>query len=282
MQMLLTAILAVVQGLTEFLPVSSSGHLVLLQKLFAGWGYRQQDPLTLEVMLHMGTLLAVALIFWKDWLHMLRHPVKDPALRLLFIASLPALLIVLLFGDAIEGFFTGWFLAPSFFITAIFLCLIEMLDRRGRHRARREDVGAPDALRMGLLQGVALLPGVSRSGSTLLGGVLGGLSRGAAAKFSFMMSAPAILGSFLMKGKDAIETGGLHSLFGAQTLLGAALAAVSGWLAIRCMLRLIGRMSFYRFALYVALLGVLVAVLQLSGAVSFGAQPLPPQALPVG
>ena len=73
MQMLLTAILAVVQGLTEFLPVSSSGHLVLLQKLFAGWGYRQQDPLTLEVMLHMGTLLAVALIFWKDWLHMLRH-----------------------------------------------------------------------------------------------------------------------------------------------------------------------------------------------------------------
>lgn len=261
MQMLLIAVLAIVQGLTEFLPVSSSGHLVLLQKLFASFGYQQQDPLTLEIMLHMGTLLAVAIIFWKDWLEMLRHPVKNPTLRLLFIASLPALIIVLLFDEAIEGFFTGWFLAPSFFITALFLCLVELLEKKGRHSGGREEVHVPDAIRMGLFQGVALLPGVSRSGSTLLGGVLGGLSRRSAAKFSFMMSAPAIFGGFLMKSKDAIERGGLSSLFGVEILLGTALAALCGWLAIRYMLRLIERISFYRFAIYVALVGILVIVL---------------------
>ena len=112
---------------------------------------------------------------------------------------------------------------------------------------------------------MALLPGVSRSGSTLMGGVTAGLSRKSAAKFSFMMSAPAILGSLIFEGKDAIEMGYIKELALIPTLVGVLVAAVSGYLAIRFMLRLINRVSLNWFALYVALLGLAILLLQLSG-----------------
>ena len=118
---------------------------------------------------------------------------------------------------------------------------------------------------MGLMQAIALLPGVSRSGSTLMGGVASGLSRKSAAKFSFMMSAPAILGSLIFEGKDAIEMGYMKELALVPTLVGVLVAAVSGYLAIRFMLRLISRVSLNWFALYVALLGLVILLLQLSG-----------------
>ncbi len=276
MQLLFSAIMGVVQGLTEFLPVSSSGHLLVAEKLLSLLGYRPGDSLGLSVMLHMGTLIAVAVIFWKDWVDMLLHPVKNRTLLHLFIASLPALFLVLLLGDWIDGLFTGWFLGISFFITALFLVLTERVSGgRGRHSGAREEVEMKHAVTMGLFQGIALLPGVSRSGSTLLGGVAGGLSRKTAARFSFMMSAPAILGSFLMEAKDAVETGGFSSLISPSALVGVLFAAVSGFLAIRYMLKLIERISFYKFALYVALVGAAVIVMQLTGFAGF-----PPIAFP--
>ncbi|MDD4080285.1 MAG: undecaprenyl-diphosphate phosphatase [Eubacteriales bacterium] len=277
MDWVFTAVMGIVQGLSEFLPISSSGHLIVAEKLLGLIGYQTEgSAIAFYVMLHMGTLVAVAAVFWKDWLHMLRHPIKDRTLLLLFIASLPALLVKLLLGDAIDGLFTGWFLGISFLITALFLALIEVFSRRGaRHRAKRQFPDIPDALVMGALQGVALLPGVSRSGSTLLGGIIRGLDRGAAAKFSFMMSAPAILGSFLAEGKTAVEEFGVSSLFSGTTLLGLALAAISGYLAIRYMLKLIQRISFFHFAIYVALVGVAVIIMQVTGFAGF-----PPIALP--
>ncbi len=146
---------------------------------------------------------------------------------------------------------------------------------KGRHSGAKAEVDLPQAVSMGLFQGIALLPGVSRSGSTLLGGVVSGLSRSTAAKFSFMMSAPAILGSFLMEAKDAVEETGLSSLINASSLVGVLFAAVSGWLAIRYMLKLIERISFYKFALYVLAVGVAVIIMQLTGFAGF-----PPIALP--
>ena len=277
MDWLFAAIMGIVQGLSEFLPISSSGHLLLAEKLLGLAGYQAgASSIAFFVMLHMGTLAAVAVVFWRDWLHMLMHPIKDRTLLLLFLASLPALLIKLLLGNAIDGLFTGWFLGVSFLITALFLALIEVFSRRGaRHRARRQSPDIPAALVMGAFQGVALLPGVSRSGSTLLGGVIRGLDRGTAAKFSFMMSAPAILGSFLVEGKAAVEEYGVSSLFSGPTLLGLVLAALSGFLAIRYMLKLIQRISFFHFALYVALGGVAVIIMQVTGFAGF-----PPIALP--
>ena len=283
MQIIFSAIMGIIQGLAEFLPISSSGHLLVGERLLGLLGFQTENTLALFVMLHMGTLIAVAIIFWRDWLDMVLHPIRNRTLLLLFIASIPALIAAVLLGGSIDSLFTGWFLGPSFLITALFLCLIEMIGRRQKDKPTLNDtVTLPRAALMGGFQAVALLPGVSRSGATLLGGVAGGLSRATAAKFSFMMSAPAILGSFMMEGKDAMEAGGLSSLFTPAILAGVLTAAVSGYLAIRFMLKLIQRISFYKFALYVAIVGIAVLVMQLTGTAGFPPLNAAPTAIPLG
>ncbi|NLA54482.1 MAG: undecaprenyl-diphosphate phosphatase, partial [Clostridiales bacterium] len=240
-------------------------------RLLSLLGYQAGDSaLTVAVMLHLGTLIAVAAIFWIDWLVRLLLPVKYSTLLLLFLASLPALAAVILLGDTIDGFFSGWFLGISFLFTAAILVIIQRVSTgAGRHSSKNEQVRLPQALTMGLFQAFAILPGVSRSGSTLLGGVSTGLSRRTAAKFSFMMSAPAILGSFIMEAKDAIDTTGLSSLFTAEALIGVFFAAISGFLAIRYMLKLIERISFYKFAVYVFIVAIAVIIMQLTGFAGF-------------
>lgn len=276
MQLIFSAIMGIVQGLTEFLPVSSSGHLLVTERLLTLLGYQSGNALTVAVMLHLGTLIAVAAVFWKDWLDMLLHPVKNRTLLMLFLASIPALIAVVLLGDAIDGLFTGWFLGLSFLFTAIILVIIQRVSGgQGKHSSKSTEVRLPQALTMGLFQAFAILPGVSRSGSTLLGGVSTGLSRHTAAKFSFMMSAPAILGSFVMEAKDAIDTTGLSSLLTGDAIVGVIFAAVSGFLAIRYMLKLIERISFYKFAVYVFILALAVIIMQLTGFAGF-----PPIAFP--
>ena len=270
MQLIFSAIMGIVQGLTEFLPVSSSGHLLVAERLLSLIGYQSGNALTVAVMLHLGTLIAVAAIFWKDWLDMLLHPIRNRTLLLLFLASLPALIAVILLGDAIDGFFSGWFLGISFLFTAIILVIIERVSGgKDRHSSKSSEVKLPQALTMGVFQAFAILPGVSRSGSTLLGGVSTGLDRRTAAKFSFMMSAPAILGSFVMEAKDAIDTTGLSSLFTSEALIGVFFAAISGFLAIRYMLKLIERISFYKFAVYVFIVAIVVIIMQLTGFAGF-------------
>ena len=269
------AVLGLVQGLAEFLPISSSGHLILARMLM---GISDAEAATgsyiiLDVLLHAGTLLAVLVVFWKDWWGILRNPFKSRLLLLLFVASIPALVVVLLFNDLVEQFFTGWFLGVSFLMTAVFLLIAESVSAKSVKRSTKP--GMKHAVIMGIMQAVALLPGVSRSGSTITGGLCARLDRKAAAKFAFMMSAPAILGSLVFEGKDAIEMGYLSDLSLIPTVVGVAVAAVSGYLAIRFMLRLIQKISLNWFALYVAIVGVAVLVLQLAGAPG-----VPPFALP--
>lgn len=268
MQTLFSALMGVLQGLSEFLPISSSGHLLVGEKLLGLLGYDVASSEGLLIMLHMGTLIAVAVVFWKDWAQMLLHPVKNPTLRLLFLASLPALFVMLIVKDFVKSTFTGWFLGPAFFVTALFLAAAEKISAKNKGKLSGE-VTAGRALVMGAFQAVALLPGVSRSGSTLLGGVSGGLTRKMAAKFSFMMSAPAILGSFLMEVKDAAEMGRLSMLFSLDVAVGVVFAAVSGYLAIRWMLKLIERVSLNRFAVYLLILGVAVIICQMTGFAGF-------------
>ncbi len=265
MSILQAAVLGLVQGLAEFLPISSSGHLILARAVM---GISDETASTgafmmLDVLLHAGTLLAVLVVFWKDWWAILKNPFRSKTLLLLFVASLPALLAVVLLGDVIDSFFTGWFLGVSFLVTAVFMLIAEGVSHRSRKWA--EHPGPRHAIAMGLMQAVALLPGVSRSGSTLMGGVASGLNRKSAAKFSFMMSAPAILGSLVFEGKDALDNGYFQQLSLVPTVVGVAVAAVSGYLAIRFMLRLINKASLNWFALYVALLGLVILLLQLVG-----------------
>ncbi len=266
MSILQAAILGLVQGLSEFLPISSSGHLILAQSIM-GIANQAEAPVLqiLDILLHAGTLIAVLVIFWKDWMAILRNLFKSKTLLLLFIASVPALIVALAFNDVLESLFAGWFVGFAFLITGAFMFLAEKLSKRGgKHVKRAEEPNYKHAVSMGVMQAVALLPGVSRSGSTLLGGIASGLTRESAAKFSFMMSAPAILGSLLIKGKSALENGYFQQLDLVPVVIGMLAAAISGFLAIRFMLSVINRISLGWFALYVAILGVAVIVLQLA------------------
>lgn len=259
------AVLGLVQGLAEFLPISSSGHLILARLLM---GISDAEAamgkyIIFDVLLHAGTLLAVVVVFWKDWWGILKNPFKSKTLLLLIIASLPALVVVVLFNDLVEQFFTGWFLGVSFLMTAVFLLIAESVSAKPGVRAQKP--GFKHAIVMGIMQAISLLPGVSRSGSTLTGGLCSKLDRKAAAKFAFMMSAPAILGSLIFEGKSAIENGYLAELDLVPTIVGVVIAAVSGYLAIRFMLKLIQKVSLNWFALYVAIVGVVVLALQLAG-----------------
>lgn len=258
-------LLGLVQGIAEFLPVSSSGHLNLLQALF---GVNLENQLLFNILLHVGTLVAVLIVFWRDWLDMLLHPIKNHTLGLLFIASMPALAGKLIFSDQLDVLESSTrYLGIFFMVTGIFLIAAQGIVqyREKHHILQKDQVGVGSALVMGFLQAVGMLPGVSRSGSTIFGGVLAGLDRKTAAKFSFMMSAPAIAGSLLSEGKDALETG---FTFGSDILaivIGMVVAGISGYFAIRFFMKLISSKTLYGFALYMIVMGIIVILLQTAG-----------------
>ncbi len=268
MSVLQSALLGILQGLGEFLPISSSGHL-LLSRIFLGIETDTPAMKMLDILLHVGTLIPVFIVFRKEWIDMVLHPIRNKTLLLLVIASIPTLAIYLaakkLF-PAVNGFSVfdnGWFLGTSFLITALFLLLFDSFSARKPKQGGR--VGILQALVMGAFQGIGMIPGVSRSGSTILGGVSTGLSKSTAAKFSFMMSAPAIAGSLLMEGKDALELGYIQEIELLPALVGIALAAIVGYLSIRFMLRIITKIPLSWFALYLALIGLAYLFLQITG-----------------
>lgn len=268
MSVLQSALLGLLQGLCEFLPVSSSGHLLLARLLL---GIQTESPAMkmLDILLHVGTLVPVIVVFWKEWIGMISHPIRNKTLGLLILASLPTLVIYLLAKKLFPGvngfavFDSGWFLGASFLITAALLVICDILARSSRCKGENVTPGA--ALLMGVFQGVGMIPGISRSGSTISGGVCAGLKKDTAARFSFMMSAPAIVGSLLMEGKDAIEEGYLRDIELLPAIIGILVACAAGFLAIRLMLRLISRIPLGWFALYLAVIGILYLLLQLSG-----------------
>ena len=263
MSIIEATLLGLLQGLGEFLPISSSGHLLLGRMLLGLTIDETPAYKMLDILLHVGTLIPVLIVFWKDWWAILKNPFKSKTLLLLFIASMPTLVVKVIFDDFITGCDTGWFLGVSFLMTAVFLLVAEYVS--GKMQSKTDKPGFLHAIVMGCMQGVALLPGVSRSGSTLAGGLLSGLDRKSAAKFSFMMSAPAIAGALLLEGKDAIEEGWISDLAVVPTIAGVIVAAVVGYLAIRFMLKLITKVSLNWFALYVAILGVIFLAAQLFG-----------------
>ena len=264
MSILEAAALGLFQGLAEFLPISSSGHLNLLQALF---GVELDHQLLFNILLHVGTLVAVLIVFWKDWLNMLLHPIKDKTLLLLFIASLPALVAKVLFDKPLDYVEThNDLLGVCFLLTGLMLVLTQKWSmRNAKRKAEKNKVGVGEALAMGCLQTVGMLPGVSRSGSTIFGGVWAKLNRETAAKFSFMMSAPAIVGGLLSEVMDVVESGVSIGSDLPAIIVGMVAAGVVGYFTIRFFMKLITRVSLNGFALYVTVLGVIVIVLQFTG-----------------
>ena len=253
-------VLGMAQGLTEFLPISSSGHLALLQRVL---GFRLGPSMTfISVMLHLGTLISLCIVFFKDILALFKRPLKP--LFMLIVATVPAGLVGVLWGDKINELFEGarglFYLAICFACTAVMLLVCEIVAKR---RKKHAPLGWRHAVPMGLAQAVALFPGISRSGSTIVAGTVSGARRENVAKFSFLMSIPVILGSVLVEGLGFIKqppqleagTGGTLSLV-LGIVFGVVFAAVSGLFAIKAMLKVIQKANYKWFSLYLVLLSM--------------------------
>jgi len=255
-------ILGVVQGLTEFLPVSSSGHLVLLQKIFG----ITEPTLFFDTMLHVGTLLAVFVVLWRDIWDILRRIIQ-PLTLYLIIATIPAVIIALAFGDIIEhAFESGKFLGVCFLITTALLVIAEILSRRAISSGSLKSgdkMNWLDALIIGIMQAVAIAPGISRSGATISGALSRKLDRDFAARFSFLLSIPAILGAVVLQSKDIVKEGAAQSgasIGTAAIIAGTLSAAIVGFFAMKLMLKVIREKSLYGFAVYTAVLGIFIII----------------------
>jgi undecaprenyl-diphosphatase len=243
-----------VQGLTEFLPISSSGHLVLVPALLAEAGVDIGEPsLTVSAVLHLGTLLAV-LVFYRSDLVRLANVRRDPearrTLRILLIGTLPAVIgLPLRSGlETIEE--TPSLVAGALLLTGLILIVAERLPRRERSL---EDASTSDAVAVGVAQAFALIPGISRSGATITMATARGFDRTEAARFSFLLAVPTIAGGGLL---SLLELDGSDGSAGA-IFVGFAVAAVSGYAAIAVLLRLITTRGFLPFAAYCLAVGAL-------------------------
>lgn len=262
MNILESIVLGIIQGLTEFLPISSSGHLVLAQKLF-GLRDVESTALIFDTMVHVGTLVAVFIVFWKDILYMLKRPFSK--LSLLVIAgTIPTVAIALLLKHWIEeAFKSGNTLGIEFIITGLILWYAE---RKRSGNKKVDDVSYIDAAWVGILQGLAIFPAISRSGSTIAGALMRGIERETAARYSFLLSIPAILGAVVLQSKDILKAGTGQGGIGILPLgIGTLVSCISGYIAIRFMLRLIAKGNLRIFAYYVWVLGSLIIIAQLIG-----------------
>ncbi len=255
-------ILGFIQGVTEFIPISSSGHLILVPYLF-GW---KPHVLSIDIILHLGTLFVVLIYFFFDWVKLIKEGIlsikhrtlKGPAERLLFwyivIATIPAAICGKLLEDKAESAFRNPVLvAVSLGVFALVFYLAQKISKNIKSLA---SINFKDALLIGIAQSFAILPGVSRSGATITSGIALGLKREEAVRFSFLLSMPIILGAGILKIKDIfLQTAGIdsHVLW-----IGFFTSLISGILSIHFLLKFVKKYSFSVFILYRIILCLIV------------------------
>jgi undecaprenyl-diphosphatase len=252
-------VLGLLQGLAEFLPISSSAHLALAPTLF-GW---EEHGLAFDVALHIGTLATLLWYFRRDWIALTQsavgllrrrrvETVDDRRVLYLVLATIPAAVGGLLLEDLAETIFRSpWLNAVMLMVMGVILWAA---DRFAAHDRALDTMGWKDALLIGVAQVCALVPGVSRSGSTMTAGRALRFDRPSAARFSFLMSMPITAAAVVLKAPDALSAEGV----GAALAVGIVTAAVSSWIAIAVLLRYLTRHSFGIFALYRLVLGAFV------------------------
>ncbi len=269
MDILQAIIIGLVQGLTEFLPVSSSAHLIFVQQALG----LTDVPLAFDVLLHAGTLVAVFIYFYNDIIQMIKgfflslidlkegefmsEIKRDPYKKLAWltiIATIPIGVVGLLFNDVVEELFGG--LTVPAFLLLITGCLLYFSQRMNSGKINVQNISTKEALVMGCGQALAILPGLSRSGTTIASGLFVGLDKEFAAKFSFILSIPAILGAAVVQLKD---------LSGANIELSACVAGfivavISGYIAISFLLKLVRERSLDIFAFYCWIVGIVILV----------------------
>lgn len=257
-ELIKTTILGVIQGFTEFLPISSSGHLLVARKLF---GFSEAG-LLLDTMLHVGTLIAVIAVFWRDILDMIKKPFSRLTL-LVVVGTIPTGIIGLLFKDFFEGIAeTGATVGWEFLVTGLIVWYADRVKNRGYKRI--DDITFSDSFIVGTLQGVAILPAISRSGLTIAGSLFQRIDRKAAARFSFLLSIPAIMGAAVVQIPDLLD-GGFERIGIWPLIFGTLAAAISGYIAVKWMMEIIERGSLKGFAVYVWILGAAVLIAQYAG-----------------
>jgi undecaprenyl-diphosphatase len=253
-------ILGIVQGIGEFLPISSSGHLIIVSWLMSG----KTLPLTLNIALHVGTLLAVLVYFWRDWLNILKATISrvtagsmsyetSVLLPGIILGSIPAGIIGVLWNDKIEQIFHNPLsvCAPLFFVGIA----LWQIDKRWPTTKTAKDLSIKDCVIIGIGQACALIPGVSRSGATILTGRLRGIDRESAARFSFMLGTPAMGGAALLKYKELLASAGDPVFY-----IGTGVSFLTGVLAISFLMKFLKKFGFGVFAAYRALLAVFILI----------------------
>ena len=265
-------ILGLVQGLAEFLPISSSGHLALLQQAF---GISEDKVLLFAVLLHVGTLISVFIVYWKDiWelivelcltirdlctgrgLRLEERPVRKLGVMII-VATIPTAIIGLAFSDFFDSLYTSVIpIGVGLIITGFLLIFAEKI---GEGNRGIRQMNYRNAIFIGLVQGVAICPGISRSGSTLFGSLICNLDRKFAVKFVFLISIPSILGSAVLETPAAIEAGVTAAEIG-PILVGMLVAAVSGLIAIKTMIKIVSNKKLSYFSYYVWAVGLFVVL----------------------
>lgn len=261
-------LMGIIQGVAEFLPISSSGHLALFQQFF-GMRDVESEYMLFTVLLHFGTLISVLIVYWRDVVDMIREfflgiaalAGKDngapppPARRmvmLIIIATLPLFVMVFL-QDAVNALFSN-----SIMVSLALLatgCILFFSDRMARGRKTAKNATVADALIVGCGQALAVIPGLSRSGTTISVGMMRGFDRSFAVRFSFLMSMPAIVGANILELKDAVESG-INMAELPMYLVGVVVAAVVGYFAIRLVKMLSDKGKFGKFAYYCWVVGL--------------------------
>ena len=265
-------ILGLVQGLAEFLPISSSGHLALLQNWF---GIDETKVLLFTVLLHVGTLISVFVMYWRDiWelivelgltikdlctgkgLKMQERPVRKLGVMII-VATIPTAIIGFAFKDFFDSLYTSVIpIGVGLIITGFLLVFAE---KKGESTRGIKEMNLRNAIFIGTVQGIAICPGISRSGSTLFGSLVCNLDRKFAVKFVFLISIPSILGSAILEAPGAIEAGVSLSQLG-PVLWGMLVAAVSGVVAIKSMIKIVSDKKLSVFSYYVWMLGLIVVI----------------------
>ena len=244
-------ILGAVQGFTEFLPVSSSGHLILLQN----WFGIEENVIFYSIMLHVGTLIPVVIVLWKQILELFKKPFNK--FGYLVVATIPAGIIGIIFSKVfdLDALFTDnvWLLSITFLITAAAMLYSEL---RAKKVEMINPINLKTAFIMGCGQAVGVLPGVSRSGSTVTAGGIAKVDKTENANFTFLMSIPIILAVVFLESIDCIQSGSIGSVAVPPLILGVLTAAVTGYIAISFMLKLIKKANYKWFSLYLVLISI--------------------------
>jgi undecaprenyl-diphosphatase len=262
MDLIQTIILGLIQGLTEWLPVSSTGHLRLTEH-FSGL----KVPILFDVLLHMGTLMVTLLFFRKDIKNILGALAKwdfktenGKLIPLIIVGTIPTALIGVIFGNAVEALFSNLLpIAGAFVICGVVLYCSKIGNER------KESIGYLEALAIGTAQGIAIIPGISRSGLTIAVALLLGTKREKAFKFSFLLSVPAIVGALGLTLYEQHEALALAGVGWTEILVGVAVSMVVGYFALNLLRKIIANKKFYLFAFYCWLLSVVLIALSLSG-----------------